>query len=91
MEALIVQGVPQRTAHEAIGHLVAECERRGCRRLADLPDSVFTEAHPGLGPGVKEVLGVANAIKAFRSYGSTAPAEVAKQLELWKKRLSDPS
>ena len=91
MEALIARGVPQRTAHEVIGHLVAECERRGCRRLADLPDAAFTEAHPGLGPGVKEVLGVTNAIKAFRSYGSTAPAEVAKQLERWKKRLSEHS
>ena len=35
---------------------------------------------PSLGPGVKDVLGVANAVKAFRSYGSTAPAEVEKQL-----------
>ena len=81
MEYLIARGVPQRTAHEVIGHLVGRCERRGCRRLADLPDADFAEAHPGLGPGVKEVLGVANAIKAFRSYGSTAPAEVEKQLE----------
>ncbi len=89
MEALIARGVPQRTAHEVIGHLVAECERRGCRRLADLPDAVLVAAHPGLGPGVKEVLGVANAVKAFRSYGSTAPAEVARQLEIWKKRLSE--
>ena len=38
--------------------------------------------------GVKAVLGVANAIKAFRSYGSTAPAEVEKQLAGWKERLS---
>ena len=47
----------------------------------------FAEAHPGLGPGVKDVLGVANAVKAFRSYGSTAPAEVEKQLSSWKERL----
>ena len=38
---------------------------------------------------MKEVLGVANAIKAFRSYGSTAPAEVAKQLQSWKERLGE--
>jgi argininosuccinate lyase len=89
MEALIARGVPQRTAHEVIGHLVAECERRGCRRLADLPDDAFTQAHPalGAGAGVKEVLGVANAVRAFRSYGSTAPGEVAKQLQSWKERL----
>jgi argininosuccinate lyase len=89
MEVLIARGIPQRTAHEVIGHLVAECERRGCHRLADLPDDVFARALPSLGAGVKELLGVANAIKAFRSYGSTAPAEVAKQLQYWKERLSE--
>jgi argininosuccinate lyase len=87
MEVLIARGIPQRTAHELVGQLVAECERRGCRRLADLPDDVFVRALPSLGPGVKELLGVANAVKAFRSYGSTAPAEVAKQLQYWKERL----
>jgi argininosuccinate lyase len=89
MEHLIARGVPQRTAHEIIGHLVGLCERRGCRRLADLPDDAFAQAHPALGPGTKDVLGVANAVKAFRSYGSTAPDEVAKQLEIWKQRMSE--
>jgi argininosuccinate lyase len=92
MEALIQQGVPQRTAHEIIGHLVSLCEQRGVKRLADLPDEEFPRAHPSLGPGVKDVLGVANAVKAFRSFGSTAPGEVEKQLSLWKTRLqSDPA
>jgi argininosuccinate lyase len=45
-------------------------------------------AHPTrLGAGVKDVLGVANAVKAFRSYGSTAREEVEKQLKRWKERL----
>jgi argininosuccinate lyase len=87
MEHLIALGVPQRTAHEVIGHLVGLCVQGGCRRLADLPDDAFARAHPALGPGVKDVLGVANAVKAFRSYGSTAPDEVAAQLRGWKERL----
>src|SRR4051794_839584 len=53
MESLIQQGVPQRTAHEVIGHLVGLCEQRGCRRLADLPDDAFAQAHPALGPGAQ--------------------------------------
>jgi argininosuccinate lyase len=89
MEALIARGTPQRTAHEVIGHLVAACEQRGCRRLADLPDDAWT--HPALDPGLKNGLGVASAVKAFRSYGSTAPAEVARQLEIWKSRLEPPA
>jgi argininosuccinate lyase len=80
MEALIARGVPMRSAHEAVGTLVRECEQRKCR-LADLPDELFPV------PGVKASLGVANALAAFKSYGSTAPAEVAKQLAEWKTRL----
>jgi argininosuccinate lyase len=69
-----------RSAHEAVGNLVRECESRNCR-LADLPDAMFPA------PGVKDSLGVQSALAAFRSYGSTAPAEVAKQLAEWKSRL----
>jgi len=89
MEHLIRQGVPQRTGHEIVGHLVGLCERQGCRRLADLPDAEFARAHPSLASGVKGLLGVANAIRAFRSHGSTAPDEVAGQLALWKRRLEE--
>jgi argininosuccinate lyase len=89
MEALIARGVPQRTAHEVIGRLVAECDHQGCRRLADLPDDAFSRAHPSLGAEVRQVLGVAKSVEAFRSYGSTAPAEVARQLEWWQERLGE--
>jgi len=87
MEFLIQHNVPQRTAHEVIGRLVGLCERRGLKRLADLSDADLAEAHPQLSPQVRNVLGVENAIKAFRSHGSTAPMEVEKQLEVWKARL----
>jgi argininosuccinate lyase len=87
MESLIKRGIPQRTAHEVIGRLVGLCERRGLKRLADLTDAELAAAHPQLGPEVRDVLGVENAIKAFRSVGSTAPAEVEKQLEWWRSRL----
>jgi argininosuccinate lyase len=87
MEFLIREGVPQRTAHEVIGRLVGLCESRGLKRLADLSDADLAAVHPALGPGVRDVLGVANAVKAFRSYGSTAPDEVEKQLTRWKSTL----
>jgi argininosuccinate lyase len=87
MEFLIQQGVPQRTAHEVIGRLVALCERRGLKRLADLADAELAQAHSQLGPEVRTVMGVENAVGAFQSYGSTAPAEVEKQLVRWKARL----
>jgi argininosuccinate lyase len=88
MEYLIQRGVPQRSAHKAIGQLVGLCIQRGCRQLSDLTDAELAAAHPSLGPEARNVLGVANAIQAFRSQGSTAPAEVEKQLKTWKERLS---
>jgi argininosuccinate lyase len=91
MEGLIARGVPMRSAHETVGKLVRECEQRKCR-LVDLPDEMFDAAlggsATGAGASLKATLGVANALAAFKSYGSTAPAEVAKQLAEWKERLS---
>jgi argininosuccinate lyase len=86
MEFFIGKGVPMRTAHEAVGKLVRLCEERKCR-LADLPATAFDEVQPGLSAEVPKVLGVANALKAFRSDGSTAPAQVQRQLTAWQTRL----
>jgi len=86
MEGLIARGVPMRSAHEAVGNLVRECEGRKCR-LADLPPEVFAAHAPGADEGVRARLGVANALAAFTSYGSTAPAEVERQLREWAGRL----
>ena len=87
MEALIARGTPMRSAHELVGNLVRECEQRKCR-LADLPLEVFATLAPGADESVLAVRGVANSLAAFRSYGSTAPAEVERQLREWKERLA---
>jgi argininosuccinate lyase len=87
MEFLIGQGVPMRSAHEAVGKLIRLCEERRCR-LADLDADTFDSVRPGLSSGVYKVLGVANALAAFRSAGSTAPAEVQRQIERWRTELA---
>ncbi len=86
MEELIRRGVPQRTAHEVVGRLVRKALDRGVR-LADLAASEFVDAHPELDAEIKDVLGVERAIARFTSYGSTAPAEVERQVSSWKKKL----
>ncbi|MCI0358786.1 MAG: argininosuccinate lyase, partial [Planctomycetaceae bacterium] len=86
MEWLIRRGLPQRTAHHAVGQLVGTALARGCR-LADLSLDDFRSADPSLDSGVYEVLGVEKAVQAFTSFGSTAPAEVRKQIEAWKKKV----
>ncbi|MBI2806722.1 MAG: argininosuccinate lyase [Planctomycetes bacterium] len=86
MEYLVKEGVPLRTAHEAVGQLVRKCEDRKLR-LIDLPAEVFDSIQMGLSAKVKSVLGVRNALAAFQSHGSTAPAEVEKQMLAWRQRL----
>ena len=90
MEFMVMQGVPLRSAHEAVGKLVRLCEEKRCR-LAQLPAEVYDSVSQGLSSKVYNVLGVKNALAAFRSHGSTAPSEVAKQVESWRGRLRNAS
>jgi argininosuccinate lyase len=86
MEEMIRRGLPQRTAHEVVGRLVRKALDRGVR-LSDLAASEFEDAHPSLDARVKDVLGVEQAITRFQSYGSTAPAEVERQIAVWREKL----
>ena len=88
MEHLIMQGVPQRTAHELVGRLVASAMKRGVP-LAGLPLEEFQAAHASLDKSVYDVLGVEHAVATFTSYGSTNPEQIAHQLAAWRERLSD--
>ena len=90
MEYFIRKGVPQRSAHHAVGAVVAKAVEKQVP-LAKLPLEDFQAAYADLDETVYQVLGVENAVRAFVSYGSTAPAEVAKQVEAWRKRLHDPA
>jgi argininosuccinate lyase len=87
MEYLIREGVPQRTAHEIIGKLVAGAMKRGVA-LAELPLPEFQAAHTALDKRVFDVLGAKQAVEAFSSYGSTNPTQVKHQLDAWQKRLA---
>jgi argininosuccinate lyase len=87
MEHLIRRGLPQRTAHHLVGSLVAVAMERGVP-LAELPLADFQAAEASLDASVYDVLGVENAVRAFASFGSTAPAEVEKQIASWKAKLN---
>jgi argininosuccinate lyase len=86
MEYLIARGVPQRTAHHLVGTLVAKAMQRGVP-LADLPLAEFQAEQADLDDSLYEVLGVERAVRAFCSYGSTAPDQVALQINRWKEEL----
>jgi argininosuccinate lyase len=86
MEWMIAKGTPQRTAHHAVGAIVAEAVRRGLP-LERLPLEVMQSHAPIIDASIQSCLGAANAVAAFTSEGSTAPARVAEQIAVWKKRL----
>lgn len=87
MEWLIQRGLPQRTAHHLVGDLVRTAMGRGVK-LSELPLAEYQAADPGLDASVYDVLGVDKAVAAYRSYGSSAPQQVARQIEKWKAKLS---
>jgi argininosuccinate lyase len=86
MEHLIAKGVPQRTAHEAIGKLVASAMRTH-RSLAELSLDELRAASTAIDEGVYAILGARRAVEAFVSSGSTAPREVAKRVRYWQEQL----
>ena len=87
MEYLIGRGIPQRTAHGLVGQLVNKAMKDGVR-LADLDLEDYRRADASLDETVYEILGVERAVAAMKSYGSTAPEQVRRQIEDWKGRLA---
>lgn len=90
MEWMIQKGMPQRTAHHLVGAIVGEAMKREVP-LAELPLDELKRLSDGqIDASVLEVLGTQNAVAAFRSEGSTAPARVKEQIALWTQRLAQP-
>jgi len=87
MEELIRRNIPQRSAHEIVGKLVRKAMDRGLP-LSALSADDFKQVDPSLDESLKTVLGTENAIARFVSYGSTAPKEVQKQIQVWQLRLN---
>jgi argininosuccinate lyase len=86
MEALIAEGVPQRTAHETVGHLVRRAMTRGVS-LGELSDDECRREYPGWNATLRGALGASRAVERMTSGGSTAPASVAAQIAAWRERL----
>ncbi|MDA1200414.1 MAG: argininosuccinate lyase [Planctomycetota bacterium] len=86
MEALIGQGVPQRTAHETVGLLVRRAMTRGVS-LAELTDEEIAADYAGWNAALRGALGASRAVERMQSFGSTAPAAVADQIAAWRHRL----
>lgn len=88
MEWMIKKGMPQRRAHHLVGAIVGEAMEKNVP-LKDLPLEALQAHAPELDEEVYECLGTKNAVAAFVSYGSTAPAQVDTQVAEWKVKLKD--
>jgi argininosuccinate lyase len=86
MEYLIGRGVPQRSAHHLVGSAVAAANEAGVT-LAELPLQTLQALHPELNAQALSVLGVAQAVKAYQSFGSSNPEQVRNQIRDWSSRL----
>ena len=76
---LAKRGMPFREAHAVVGHLVLECEKRGCG-LEDLTLAELREASELFGEDIVGALDSAAIAKARTTYGGTGNDVVAAQL-----------
>ncbi len=87
VEYLVRRGMPFREAHHAVGAAVRKAAAQDVR-LADLTLQELRSFSGLIAEDVFQVLGVRNCIENYRSAGSSSPAEVARQIEKWKKGLA---
>ena len=80
-------GLPFREAHHITGHAVALAEKKKCN-LSDLTLKDLKTVYPDITEDVFDVLRVEKSVQSRKSYGGTAPQEVRRQIDYWKKRLA---
>ncbi|MCC7251491.1 argininosuccinate lyase [Hyphomicrobium sp.] len=78
--------MPFREAHHVTGAIVKAAEEQGLA-LEKLPLEVMQGIEPRISNSVYSVLSVENSVKSRRSYGGTAPQNVAKMARAWARRL----
>jgi argininosuccinate lyase len=78
--------MPFREAHHVTGSLVALAEAEGCD-LPELPLSLMHSVEPRITRDVYKVLTVENSVASRKSFGGTAPKNVAREAKRWLRLL----
>jgi argininosuccinate lyase len=86
VEYLIKKGVSYRQAHDIVGKMVKGCLDKG-KKISSLTPHELKKYSPKLGADVKKILNAWASVNLKKSYGSTNPKLVAKQISAWRKRL----
>jgi argininosuccinate lyase len=88
-EYLVKRGVPFRQAHGIVGTLVAQCEKEGKSKLADLSLEQFQAACDKMEADVYAVLNPAGVCRAYQTAGAAGPTAAAAQIRYWKEELKE--
>jgi argininosuccinate lyase len=81
-------GLPFRDAHHVTGQIVKRAEELGVG-LEKLSLADMQTAEPRITDTVFSVLSVENSVASRRSFGGTAPENVAQAARIWLKRLEE--
>jgi len=82
-----VLGLPFREAHHITGRAVAEAESQSCA-LENLSLEDLQKLYPEISADVFDYLSVEKSVVSRTSYGGTAPEEVRRQINYWKRNLA---
>jgi len=84
---LVRKGVPFRTAHEVVGKVLRDAEKRG-EPWTKTPLPRLREFAPEFGADFHEALSVEASLKAHSVAGGTAPESVRAAITEWRKKLA---
>ena len=86
VDYLILKGASYREAHDAIGALCADVAEKNIS-IHELKEKDLKKYSKWLGEDIKKLLNPQHSVKAKKSFGSTSPVSVKRQLAFWKKKL----
>ncbi|MDD5116105.1 MAG: argininosuccinate lyase [Candidatus Omnitrophica bacterium] len=86
VEYLNKKGLSYRKAHDIVGRMVRDCLDKGSK-ISSLSEAELKRYSPQLKADVKKILNAWASVNLKRSFGSTNPKLVRRQLASWKKRL----
>lgn len=87
VEYLIKNGLSYRQAHDIVGKMVKDCLDKG-KKISSLTTAELKRYSQNLGLDVKNILSAEVSVNLKTSYGGTSPRLVARQLNIWSKKIN---
>jgi len=87
VEYLIKKGLSYRQAHDIVGKMIKDCLDKN-RKISALSQKELKKYSEKLEVNIKNILNPLASVNLKKSYGSTNPRLVEKQLSIWSERLN---